>query len=143
VAGAATVAAENVVEGFIVAVASGTGLGCGIVTENDALPGRTAVADITLCRGSDVSCRLVADMATAARSLHFVMVRRHYRGPGIGSLQVAGATTVGAEDVVEGFIVAVARGTGLGRGAVIENGGLPGRITVADITLCRGGDVSR
>jgi len=69
------VAAENVVQGFIVVVANGTGQDCRAVIENGSLPGRRAVADTALCRRNDVSCRFVSAVATAAAPLHFAVVR--------------------------------------------------------------------
>ncbi len=54
---------------------------------------------------------------------------------------MAGAATAAAGYVVRGFIVAVASGTHLAGGIVIENGPLPGRIAVADIALRCGDDV--
>jgi len=143
VAGATAIAAENMIQGFVVVVASGTGQTGGSVIENGSLPGRRAVADIALCRRNDVSCRFVVAVATAAGPLHFTMVRRENGGPRIGSLFVAGATTVAARNVVQGLIVAVASGTSLDCRVVVENGSLPGRIAVADIALCCGNDVSR
>ena len=52
--GATTAAAENVVQRFIVAVASCTGQACCAVIEDGGLPGGDAVANIALRRGKDV-----------------------------------------------------------------------------------------
>ena len=138
VAGATTVGAEDVVEGFIVAVASGTGLGRRAVIENGGLPGRIAVANVALCSGNDVSCRFVVDMAVDAGPLHFVMVRDKNSRPGTGPLCVASAAIAAAEDMVQRFIIGVAGGTGVHCGVVIKNGTQPVAIVVADIALRRG-----
>ncbi len=137
-AGPTTAAARNVVQGLIVAVASGTGLGRRAVIENGCLPGHMAVANVALCSGNDVSCRLVVDMAVAAGPLHFVMVRDKNSRPGTGPLCVASAATAAAEDMVEGFIIGVAGGTGFHCGVVIKYGTQPVAIVMADIALRRG-----
>ncbi len=141
VASTTTAAAENMVQGFVVAVARVTAQGCGVVIENGCLPRGIAVASIALCCGNDVICRRVTAMAAAAGPLHFVVIRSSNCRPGTGPLCVASATSAAAGNMVEGLVVAVASGTSLGRCVVIENSSLPGGSAVANIALGCGNDV--